>query len=312
MGRGIIRAVQDRAYRVLAALLPGGGVHDIYLTPPYHHVWFSSGDKQFNPMIGDPGKLNDDELLISFQKLYDTVGPGGSLSIILPAWATSTGDRFQRLMPNTGFTIEEVGVIYRTPGKPETELRFRKPVQESQEESLKELQASEEIVPVQLPSSEVTIDREVADSSAPPVLEISEEPRWIPPKMSRLEKTIVKAGIEIITQHQEAVPYRELLNQVYMDLVDKKIDFDSAREIETTLLNHNGREILLIEEADQANNRVVKKWMLGEQKLPREKKSRISLLRGVSSSKPKLPSVRFPFKRRKKSGYVEKTAADEE
>jgi len=73
MGRGVMRAIQDRTLRVLASLLPGGGVHDVYLTPPYQHVWFSSGDKEFNPMITDPDKLNDDELLISFQKLYDTV-----------------------------------------------------------------------------------------------------------------------------------------------------------------------------------------------------------------------------------------------
>ena len=310
MGRGLVRAIQERALRVLAALLPGGGIHDVYLTPPYQHVWFSTGDKAFNPMTTDPDKLNDDELLVSFQKLYDTVEPGGSLSIVLPAWATSVGDRFQRLMPDTGFTVEEAGVVYRSPGKPETELRFRKPIQEIQEESPTTSAASEGVISILPPAPPSPLIEAVTESVAPPVLEISEEPQWIPHKPSRIEKTMVKAAVEVIGHHQEPVPYRELLNQVYMDLVDKKVDFDSARQIESTLLNHNGREILLVEEADQANDRIVKKWRLGEQKLAPDRKPRIPLVGRISHSRPKLPSVRFPFKRRK-SRYVER-ASDED
>ncbi|HVH16103.1 MAG TPA: hypothetical protein VNA15_10360 [Candidatus Angelobacter sp.] len=311
MGRGLVRAIQERALRVLAALLPGGGIHDVYLTPPYQHVWFSSGDKAFNPMITDPDKLNDDELLVSFQKLYDTVEPGGSLSIVLPAWATKVGDRFQRLMPNTGFTIEESGVVYRSPGKPETELRFRKPVQEIQAETPTISAPSEEAISILPPTPPNPLIQSVIESAAPPVLEVAEEPQWIPPKPSRIEKVMVKAAVELISHHQEPVPYRELLNQVYMHLVDKKVDFDSARQIEHTLLDHNGREILLIEESDEANNRVVKKWWLGEQKLVRDRKPRISLVGRISQSRPKLPSVRFPFGRRK-SRYVERTTSDED
>jgi hypothetical protein len=312
MGRGIVRAIQDRALRVLAALMPGGGVHDIYLTPPYQHVWFSSGDKEFNPMITDPDKLNDNELLVSFQKLYDTIEPGGSLSIILPAWATGVGDRFQKLMPNTGFTIEEAGVIYRTQGKPETELRFRKPIRETQEESLTTPLATVEVKSIQPTPPPSSLSDGTIESATPPVLEISEEPQWTPVKLSRVEKTMIKAAVEIISQHQAPVPYRDLLNQVYMDLVDKKLDFDSARQIETTLLKRNGREILLIEEADQPNDRIVKKWSLGEQKPAPEKKGRLPLVGRISHSRPKLPSVRFLFGKRQRSRYVEKTAADED
>jgi hypothetical protein len=310
MGRGIIRAFQDRALRVLAALLPGGGVHDIYLTPPYKHVWFSSGDKQFNPMITNPDQLNDDELLTSFQKLYDTVEPGGSLSIILPAWATNVGDRFQRLLPNTGFTIEEASVIYRVPGKPENELRFRKPIleqtEESETDSLESLEAP--TPPLQAPTS---LDQEAIESTSPPVLEISEAPLPVqmPAKLTRLERSIVKAAVEVISQHQQPVPYRELLNQVYMDLVDRKVDFDSARQVEATLLDHNGREVVLIEEADKASARVIRKWWLGEQKLAPEKRARLSLLRRIST-KPKLPSVRFRRGKQQKSRYV-KTRTDD-
>jgi len=311
MGRGILRVIQDRAVRILTALLPGGGVHDIYLTPPYQHVWFSSGDKEFNPMISDPDKLNDDELLVSFQKLYNTVEPGGSLSIILPAWATSVGDRFERLMPNTGFTIESSAVIYRVQGKPETELRFRKPIEDIGEESVQSSPSPEDIgLPLQSTLPPPTLDNGMIESAAPPVLEVVDEPQWIPVKMSRMEKSMLNAAVNIISRHQEPVPYRELLNQVYMDLVDRKVDFDSARQIETTLLEHNGREVLLIEEIDEANDRVIRKWWLGEKKLAPEKKRRMRNIGRVTSNRPKLPSVRFPFRRSRKSRYVEKATDD--
>ena len=311
MGRGIVRLVQERALRVLATLLPGGGVHDVYLTPPYQHVWFSSGDKQFNPMVSDPDKLNDDELLISFQKLYDTVEPGGSLSIVLPAWATGVGDRFQRLMPNTGFEIEAAGVIYRAQGKPETELRFRKPVRELQEESQTEPSTSEEGASIPPSSAPQPLDEAAVESTAPPVLEISETPSWSPVKLSPLERSMVKAAVDVISQNQHPVPYRDLLNQVYMDLVDRKTDFDSARQIETTLLNHNGREILLLEEADEASGRAVKRWWLGEQKLAPEKKKRASVLRKISTTRPKLVSIRKFLKKRERPRYTPSPSSDE-
>jgi hypothetical protein len=308
MGRGIIKILQDRTLKVLATLLPGGGIHDVYLTPPYQHIWFSSGDREFNPLATDPEKLNDDELLVSFQKLYDTVEPGGSFSIILPAWATGVGDRFQRLMPNTGFTIEEAGIIYRVQGKPENELRFRKPLQELDEKSQPASSASHDAEPVPPFPDRSSLDDGAVESPGPPVLEIAEESPRIPVKLSRLERSIVKAAVELISRHQEPVPYRELLNQVYMDLVDRKVDFDSAREIETTLLNHNGREILLLEETDVARARVIRRWRLGEQKLAPEKKARTSLLRRIST-KPKLPSVRL-LRKKSKSSYVEKKTGD--
>ena len=304
MGRGIIRFVQDRTLRVLASLLPGGGVHEVYLTPPYKHIWFSSGDKEFNPMATDPDRLNDDELLVSFQRLYDTVEPGGSLSIILPAWATGVGDRFQRLMPNTGFTIEVAGVIYRVEGKPETELRFRKPLQKVHEESQKVPSVLDAIPAPPLPEP-LSLDEGAVETAGPPVIEISEEPTKITAKLSRLERSIIKTAIEVISQRQHPVPYRELLNQVYMDLVDKKVDFDSAREIEAALLDHNGREIVLLEAVDQANDRVIRTWWLGEQKLAPEKKPRDSLLKKISTAKPKLPSVRLLHRKPREPRYVE-------
>ena len=310
MGRGIVKVVQERALRVLSALLPGGGVHDIYLTPPYQHVWFSSADKVFNPMVSDPDKLNDDELLVSFQKLHDTVEPGGSLSIILPAWATGVSDRFQRLMPNTGFTIESSEVIYRVQGKPETELRFRKPSEEVQEKSVATLPTIEETGPEPPLPPQASLNDGMVETAAPPVLEIADEPQWVPTKLSRTEKSMLNAAVDIISRHQEPVPYRELLNQVYMDMVDRKVDFESARQIETTLIEHNGKEVLLIEEKDEANDRVIRKWWLGEKKLAPEKKSRMPSIGKIGVKRPKLPALRFPFRKSKKSRYIEKGTDD--
>src|SRR5439155_1476169 len=116
------------------------------------------------------------------------------------------------------------------------------------------------------------------DLEPPPVLEIAQTPTWRNARMTRPERAILKSAVTTITARQEPVPYRELLNQVYMELVDKKVDFDSARQIETTLLNHNGREILLIEEADETETRVLQKWWLGEQQVAPEKARRIPFL----------------------------------
>src|SRR5439155_289000 len=98
-------------WRNLAVYFGLSSLAELYLSPPYQHVWFSSNDKEFNPLGKDPEVLNDDELLVSFQKLFDTVEPGGSLSIILPDWATTLGDRIEKLMPVTGFEVESSGLV---------------------------------------------------------------------------------------------------------------------------------------------------------------------------------------------------------
>src|ERR1700756_3212696 len=49
VGRSAIKILHERAFQVLSALLPSGGIHDVYLSPPYQSVWFSSNDKEFNP-----------------------------------------------------------------------------------------------------------------------------------------------------------------------------------------------------------------------------------------------------------------------
>ena len=302
VGRSLIKIIHERAFQVLSALLPRGGIHDVYLSPPYQHVWFSSNDKEFNPLGKDPQMLNDDELLVSFQKLFDTVEPGGNLSIILPDWAITLGDRIQKIMPVTGFEVESSGTVYRVPGRPENQLCFRKPVLE-QAASLSVDPAIEEPAPPSpLFASAVPAEKAI-DAERPPVLEIAQPSTWRHARMTRPERAILKSAVTTITTRQEPVPYRELLNQVYMELVDKKVDFDSARQIETTLLNHCGREILLIEEADEAGTKVLQKWWLGEQQVAPEKARRISFLGKITRSRPKLPRPRGLLTRFQKPRY---------
>lgn len=312
LGRGLIKTVHERAFQVLSALLPGGGIHDVYLTPPYQHVWFSSGDKEFNPMRTDPEGLNDDELLVSFEKLYKTVEAGGSVSIILPAWATGLDDRLEKLMPQTGFILEKTGVIYRTQGKPENELRFRKPVQQEEATSTPQRPVLEEQVTLVQPVPPAAIAESALDSVAPPVLEIEEEPAWTHVKMSRLERETLKVAIANISAHREPVPYRELVNQVYMELVERKIDFDSARQIEATLLDHNGRELLLIDETDEDRSTIVKKWWLGEKKMRSSRHPDFSSLHKISAARPKMPTIHRLLKKWQRQRYRPKSDRDED
>src|SRR3989454_1466904 len=302
LGRSLIKIIHERAFQVLSALLPRGGIHDVYLSPPYQHVWFSSNDKEFNPLGNDPQMLNDDELLVSFQKLFDTVDPGGNLSIILPDWATTLGDRIQKLMPVIGFTVESSETVYRIPGRPETQLRFMKPAQEQAaplrvEQSIEETALAPTLLPPTSPAEKAI------DAERPPVLEIAQPSTWRHARMTRPERAILKSAVTTITTRQEPVPYRELLNQVYMELVDKKVDFDSARQIETTLLNHSGREILLIEEADETGTRVLQKWWLGEQQVAPEKARRLPFLRKITGARPKLPRPQGLLTRFQKPRY---------
>jgi hypothetical protein len=319
LGRSLVKILHERAFQVLAALLPGGGIHDIYLSPPYQNIWFSSGDKQYNPMQTDPDGLADDELLVSFEKLYQTVEPGGSLSIILPDSAAGLGERLEKLMPQTGFVVEKTGVIYRTEGKAETEMRFRRPTVEKAlapepTGTLEILEEPEEVpaippIPTILPAPKTA----PAQPETPPMREAhAEAPIWVDKRMTRLERTMLKSAVRNITERRQPVPYRELLNQVYMDLVDHKVEFDSARQIETSLLDHNGRELLVLEETDDAGSHKVKKWWLGDQKMGPDQSHGIRGLTWMNSVKPKLPSLRRVFKNPRKARYKSKTSDDEQ
>src|SRR5437016_12927058 len=109
--------------------------------------------------------------------------------------------------------------------------------------------------------------------------------------MSRLERETLKAAIATISEHREPVPYRELVNQVYMELGERKIDFDSARQIEATLLDHNGRELLLIDETDEYRSTIVKKLWLSATQMSSSSQPDYSSLHKICRTRRNLPSI---------------------
>ncbi len=282
-GRIFLKTIQHMGR--ISAL--GGGLREVYLTPPYQHVWLSSEDKDLNPLSTDPQQLTDDQLLVSFEKLYNAIEPGGALDMILPAWATQLGDRFRRIVPYVGFTMEKSEIIYRTQGSPETEIRFEKPVPQvtplPEASQIAQTIEDDQTIPPSLELSQAT-----AEFEQPPAEEKAAEPAWIPVSVTKLERVILRDAVTVINARREPVPYRELLNQVYLDLVDRKIDFDSARQIETTLLNHTGRELSIIEEEDETRSRVVRKWWLGEHKISSARKISLKPVLRRARAKPSL------------------------
>jgi hypothetical protein len=331
-GRALIKILHERALQVLAALVPGGAIHDISLTPPYQRVWFSNADDQYNPMRKYLGGAGDDQLLVSFEKLFETVEPGGSLSVILPEGATVLTDKLEKMMPEIGFAIEETRAISSPQGKPEIELRFRRPASEqaptiespsTEQGSIAETPATEPIPSLTLENApevltalgpaapilaEVPVEKE-----SPPMLDVVQQ-SLVPGqrRMTRLERTMLKSAIRVINEHHQTVSYRELLNEVYMDLVDQRVEFDSARQIETTLLSHNGQEIVLVEESDGPGRRIVKKWGLGKQKLRSERSHKIPVLNRVRAVTPKITSIRKIIRRPRKSRYVRVRKAEDD
>ncbi len=274
----ILKMLQERG--LLAAAIPG--VREFFLTPPYRRVWLSTSDRTLNPLSQDPENTTDDELLASFGKIYQTVQPGALISIILPTWASSISDRFQKLLKWSGFSIEDSGTIYRAPGQPETQLRFKKPLV-PQESSLEEPEATSALAQA--------IETESSLPDTPLQLRVPSQPEWNRAIMTRQERAMLKAAISILSQRKEPVPYRELLNQVYMELVEKKVEFDSARQIETALLKHAGGELVLTEERDEQGQMTSKKWSLGEEDLSPEPHGRLSIFNRLAGHRTRVPTV---------------------
>ncbi len=279
------------------------GVKEAHLTPPYQYVWLSTTDQDLNPLLRDPERLSDDELATSFEKLNSTLQPGGTLSMVIPAWSVGLSRRLLRLVPWTGLQLERADVIYRAAGKPEHELVFRKPIVQRQAESQPETAERWSSLVEELVSGP-------AEHSAPPLTDLDAEPTWSQPEMTRLERAMLTSAVAVVTMHKEPVPYRELLNEVYMDLLDRKIDFQSVRQIENTLLNHAGKELVIMEVADETGNSIVRKWWLGDIAIEKDQ--------GEPSRQrtliPKIPGLfrllKIP-RRAKQSGYRQKRQTDE-
>jgi len=300
----ILKMLQERGLLLSAATIPG--VREFFLTPPYRRVWLSSSDRALNPLSQDPENTTDDQLLASFGRIYHTVQPGALISIILPTWAASISERFQKLLKWSGFSIEDTGTIYRAPGQPETQLRFKKP-----------LNAQESISQEPEVSSPLTEALETGSSlpETPPLLTVPGQPEWTPSKVTKPERAMLKAAISILSQRKEPVPYRELLNQVYMELVEKKVEFDSARQIETILLKHAGGELVLNEGRNEQGLRISRTWSLGEEDLSPEPRGEHSVFNRLAGHRPRAPSVMHflrKWQRKPKQKYKPRVRREEE
>jgi len=296
----LLKMLQERG--LLATSIPG--VKEFFLTPPYRHAWLSTGDRDLNPLSQDPENTTDDQLLDSFGKIYRTVQAGGTISIILPTWASSISDRFQKLLTWTGFAMEDAGTIYRAPGKPETQLRFRKPL-----DSLETGQQEPETTSVLAQA----IETESSFPDIPPHHTVTSTPQWAPTKMTKQERAMLRSAVSILSKHREPVPYRELLNQVYMELVERKIEFDSAKQIESTLLKHVGLELSLTEASDEQGLKAVKRWSLGEEDLGPDHDGSSSVFRNLSHHHPKVPPVmRLLKKWQRKPRYKSKRQTEDD
>jgi hypothetical protein len=298
----VVKVLQERG--LVTTAIPG--VREFFLSPPYRHVWLSTSDRDLNPLSQDPENTTDDRLLDSFGKIYHTVQPGGIISIVLPQWASSISDRFQKLLTWTGFAIEDSGTIYRTPGKPETQLRFRKPLTSPEPDT------QETETPSKLAQA---LETESSPPDSPPQLTVTSQPDWSPAKMTKQERSMLRSAVSILSKRREPVPYRELLNQVYMELVEKRAQFDSARQIESILLKHTGQELALTEDLDEQGLSTIKRWSLGEEGLSPEREGGSSIFTRLSSHRPRVPPVMRLLKkwqRKPKQRYKPRSQQEEE
>jgi hypothetical protein len=294
----IVKMLHDQDLMISA--LPS--IKEVFLSPPYRNVWVSTSDRELNPLSQDPENTTDDKLLQSFEKIYSVVQPGGTVSIILPSWATNVSDRFQKLLAWTGFASESTETIYRTPSKAETQLRFKKPLQPTS------VKVSE---PDQPPVLGQTAEREAPLPDTPPQLSIVSQPVWAEATMTRQERAMLRSAVSLLSKSPEPVPYRELLNQVYMELVEKKVRFDSARQIETALLKHAGRELDLIQESDEQGFKTSKKWTIGGE-ATESSDAGPSVLTRLAGHRPHVsPVVRLLKKWQRKPKYKSKPQEEE-
>lgn len=300
VGVGILlKMLQEKG--ILASNLPG--IREFFLTPPYRRVWLSTSDQRLNPLSSDPEDSSDAQLLESFERIYKTVQPGGTVSIIIPSSATTTTDRFQKLLQWTGFSAEKTETIYRVPENPETQLMFTKPRQP------RDVVVGEP-EPQNLALGQAGSGPSVSES--PPQLDLVSKSEWVPAKLTRTEKAMLKSAISILSRSKKPMPYHELLNEVYLDMVEKRVEFDSARQIETTLLKHTGRELVLAEEPDEQGLKKAKKWALGVEDRADNHDRGETAVRRIAKHRPRVPSVAALLRKwRRKPRYRPKPETDE-
>jgi len=271
------------------------GLTGALLSPPYQHAWLTSSDQGLNPLGQDPDKLTDDQLARSFEKLLKALKPGAEVSVILPPWATRLSSRLIRVVSWTGFDLENSQVIFRAPGRPENELVFRKPTPPELAESQPSEQAAD-AEPVAGPEpparqeyrerggesdlgssfgSDEGLSNDLYQSGrpreieGPPVEEQFEDPAWARPELDPQEAEIINSAVKLLESAGEPIPYRELINHVYLDLTSRHVGFESGSQIEVVLLQRVGKELSIFEHLDETGANVVRAWWLGEGEVPR-------------------------------------------
>jgi hypothetical protein len=193
-------------------------------------------------------------------------------------------------VPWTGFHLENSQIIYRVPGRPENELVFRKPALIPLEKGVQEVlparvEGGVEGEPVQEETPAA------AEAESEPVVEEGEEPAWAP-EPSPEERAMVESALMVMERTGDPVGYMDLINQVYMDLIDKRVSFESAYQIEATLLNHLENELAIVDEPDESGNRVVRKWWFARGAMPAQVRAGRRLHARLADIKKRVPSVK--------------------
>jgi hypothetical protein len=302
-------------------------IRELDLLPPYKKVWMASDDKGLNPLSEDPENVTDEQLMLSFGNIFRTVEPGGIVRILLPSWAGWVGDRIQRLIKSVGFKLETAAAV-REQGQDEIELRLKKPV-----ESIKPVRQTAEAFKGSMEQSDMVSNREpligglevnVSEAiveEAPP-FQIQTSAVDLKPQIwshsrqvNKREIAMVRSAAGVIVNHGSPVEYRELLSQVYRDLLEHSSgDFGSIREIEAALLRHAGLELLLIEE--ESPNGVLRNWWIGEEPVADtparhwEKLERMKTMAKLAEARMK--GLRQRMQGEKKSNYKKRRAYDDE
>jgi len=69
------------------------------------------------------------------------------------------------------------------------------------------------------------------------------QPRATVGRESKKERSIVRAALSVIKRHGGTILEDEMLRETYMELLQRKTEFESMREIEQTLLQHTNQEL---------------------------------------------------------------------
>ncbi len=276
MAVGLVSFERLKSLKMIEAFrqMQFGRISELTLAPPYAQVWAATDDKDLNPLSDDPDSVTDEKLVSSLTNMYDAVGPGGTVTILFPTWTSWVADKIRNLVSAVGFQADEREIVDKE-GEAEVELKLLKPVETIQaaptivEATPMEASAITAVQP-NVPQEPLTVlkrlpARRMFRKVGPHAPEL-EQQVWPRHKTSRKETAMVKSALKVISTYGVPVAYKELLNEVYLDLLQSHTEFESAREIEKALLSHVGHELVLVDE-ESSPGRLVRKWWSGDEPL---------------------------------------------